>query len=62
MFESVISTNFDAVALLRYGLFDESVAHLKGAIAAISAARSSSPPLERPMSRPRALDPPAGAG
>lgn len=53
MFESVISANFDAVALLRYGLFDESVAHLKCAIAGISAAGACSPPLEVEVPLPK---------
>lgn len=40
MFESIISVNFDAVALLRYGLFDESLEQLRGAVTAIQATES----------------------
>ena len=54
MFESVISANFDAVALLRYGLFDESATHLRSALMTIQRTRHMSPSCqdERSISCP----------
>jgi hypothetical protein len=37
---SILTTNFDAVALLRYGRFDESVLMLRAALSTISVSRS----------------------
>lgn len=43
MFKSVVASNFDAVALLRYGRFDESMALLRGAYVAIKEVGASTP-------------------
>lgn len=45
MFESVLTTNFDAVALLRYGRFDESLFLLRVALSAVQE-EGAVPPLE----------------
>lgn len=45
MFESVLSANFDAVALLRYGRFDESFFLLRVALSAVQEASAIAPPL-----------------
>uniref|UniRef100_A0A7S3P3I8 KIF-binding protein n=1 Tax=Amphora coffeiformis TaxID=265554 RepID=A0A7S3P3I8_9STRA len=49
MFRSIVSTNFDAVALLRYGRFDESAFLLRTALAAIQQA-GVHPMIPTPMS------------